>query len=520
MTFNLQGFRTTPLELKRFLDQYIIGQDHAKETLANSVCGHYIQLKGQSLKSSDHFSSTVKSTPLLIGPTGSGKTRLVTLVASYLGLPHVNFDATTFTPMGFYGQDAENIPRLLFKEAQGNKELCEMGIVYIDEVDKIASGRNLNPEGREVPHKATQQSMLKVIEGIQVELNPPHLPPLLPQIKIDTTHMLFILTGAFEGLEEIIDKRLGTYKVGFTSSDIKAAESREPTIKDLMKYGFDEQFLGRISAVAVLDRLSESQLYNILKLPTCQFTNSQSEKFAGYGINLQFDDDALVELAHQAAALNIGGRGLQRVVDTLLTPFFFYLPSTSLKDLVVTAEMILNPRETLERLLESYPLREDKGALTIVHSTSSINPSLGPQNGTRVRLSEPAYVMELAKHAVPADYVPIAAKYGLAKDIEPQNIPEIISLFTSQIDDYINQFEAQHNVRLNFDSEVRTSIVKDVLGRSGRDEVSEVIEFKFGTYIRDKKILMRYVGQQLDIPYRAVVETRDFFRSLLDPKTN
>ncbi|MGC9021933.1 MAG: AAA family ATPase [Dissulfurimicrobium sp.] len=364
-------FNLKPEELEAWLNRFVVRQEKAKAILATKICTHfnrieYLRKMGKSVQA--HGPGNIKNNIILIGPTGSGKTFLIKLIADRLGVPFVKGDATKFSETGYVGGDVEDLVRDLVQEADGDIELAQCGIVYIDEIDKIASSPNVH--GPDISRAGVQRALLKPLEETEVDLRVPHDP--ISQIEaieryrqtgkrekktLNTRDVLFIASGAFSGLSEIIKKRLTRQGIGFGADIcIKDDEYWLDFVKpqDLIEYGFESEFIGRFPVVAVLHELSEDDLYQILKNPESAVVRGKKQDFKIYGIDLRFEDDALRLLAAQAYQEHTGARALVSVMEKALMPFEKTLPSTEIKFLLVTEELVKDPETALKGLL-SHP---------------------------------------------------------------------------------------------------------------------------------------------------------------------
>ena len=364
-------FDLRPEQLEEYLGQYIVKQDDAKEILATKICTHYNRIKLlRDHPESSRFSGVgqVKSNILMIGPTGVGKTYMVKLIARKIGIPFVKGDATKFSETGYVGGDVEDLVRELVREAGGNIRLAEHGIIYIDEIDKIASSGSYGPD---VSRTGVQRGLLKPMEETTVDMKVPH--DAVSQMEaleeyrrtgkrenrtINTRNILFILSGAFNGLDEIVRKRLSRSEIGFRSD--KATKSRPPSwylrhvkAEDLIEYGFESEFVGRLPVSVVLEPLEEEDLYQILRNPNCPVILGKKADFKAYGIDVHFEDEALRKLASRAYQERTGARGLTSAVESTLIKFEKKLPSTSICRLVVTPELVDDPAGQLEKVLGS-----------------------------------------------------------------------------------------------------------------------------------------------------------------------
>ena len=368
----LGEFNYKPRDIKSHLDRFVIRQDEAKKALAIAVCDHYNHakyisaLEKQNPKEAKEIERQ-KQNVIVVGPTGVGKTYIVKHVAELLGVPFVKADATKFSETGYVGADVDDLVRELVQKAGGNVDLAEYGIIFIDEVDKIATRGGMI--GRDVSGRGVQTSLLKLMEETEVSLhNPMDIKGQMQAMsemqsgkkqkdKISTRHILFIVSGAFSGLEEVINKRIGKGEIGF-SATLKNKQSldeelfRYVTTQDFIEYGFEAEFVGRLPVKVVCEHLNAKDLCNIMNFSEGSILRQYEREFEAYGIHARFDESAIQMIAELAEKENTGARALMTVCENLLRDFKFELPGTSLSELKIDSDLIKNRDEVLNKYRE------------------------------------------------------------------------------------------------------------------------------------------------------------------------
>ena len=360
-------FDLKPKEVKKYLDRYVIKQDDAKKALAIAVCDHYNHVREVHENPKVADTDYSKQNVVMLGPTGVGKTYLIRHIAKLIGVPFVKADATRFSETGYVGANVDDMIRDLVTQADDDIELAQYGIIYLDEVDKIATPPNII--GRDVSGRGVQIGLLKLMEETEVDLRAGYDAASQMQAMmefqqkgkvekriINTRHILFIISGAFNGLKEIVNKRMNQSNIGFNATVKSQTDLENPfqfvTPQDFIEFGFEPELIGRLPVHVVCQNLSAADLYHILKHSEGSIVRQYERAFGAYGIEVLFSDAGLHQIAEQAYVQETGARALMTVCEKTLREYKFELPSSSIREFVVTEAVIEDPAGELQRILE------------------------------------------------------------------------------------------------------------------------------------------------------------------------
>ncbi|RKU38434.1 ATP-dependent protease [Candidatus Poribacteria bacterium] len=365
-TFDLK-FDLKPKEIKKYLDRYVIKQDEAKKALAIAVCDHYNHVRECHENPEAADTDYSKQNIVMLGPTGVGKTYLIRHIAKLIGVPFVKADATRFSETGYVGANVDDLIRELVAQAEDNLELAQYGIIYLDEADKIATPPNII--GRDVSGRGVQIGLLKLMEETEVDLRAGN--DVASQMRaamefqkrgkvekevINTRHILFIISGAFTGMEKIIKKRLHQSRIGFNAAVVSQSEDAADyfghvTPRDFIDFGFEPEFIGRLPVHVICTELEVDDLFHILKHSEGSIVRQYENAFRAYGITALFADSGLHRIAEKAIEQKTGARALMTVCEKVLRNYKFELPSTGVSEFVITAEVVGDPDTELKRII-------------------------------------------------------------------------------------------------------------------------------------------------------------------------
>jgi ATP-dependent Clp protease ATP-binding subunit ClpX len=399
-------FNFLPRDIKAHLDRFVIKQDEAKKVLAIAVCDHYNhakylnQLEKENPRAAELLEYT-KQNVILVGPTGVGKTYLIKHIADLIKVPFVKADATKFSETGYVGGDVEDLVRELVHKANGDVSLAQFGIIYIDEIDKIASAGNLI--GRDVSGRGVQTTLLKLMEETEVPVR--SMNDLQAQLQaafefqrkgkakretINTRHILFVVSGAFEKLKEQVARRVRQGQIGFRAEPVQVMDNelfQYVTTSDFVEYGFEPEFIGRLPVRVVCLDLDADDLFKIMKFSEGSLLRQYERAFRAYGIDISFDDEALRLIAEAAAAEKTGARGLLTVFEKLFRDYKYYLAGSGLSQLRVTAELVREPKRVLDRLMAEGEKQE---LITLESAARQWAETFGKEHGIEIVFDDSA----------------------------------------------------------------------------------------------------------------------------------
>ena len=408
----VEHFDLKPKDLRDYLDRYVVKQSEAKKVLSVAICDHYNHVRECVRHPEKREQLYLKQNVLVLGPTGVGKTYLIRNIARRIGVPFVKADATKFSETGYVGGDAEDLVRDLVKAANGNVNLAQYGIIYVDEIDKIASTAS---GGKDVSGRGVQVNLLKLMEETDVNLVTPH--DMIGQMRaimsmqrgkrqkntINTRHILFIFSGAFDKLSDIVKRRLDQGSIGFNVTTERETEAtaylRHVQTQDFIQFGFEPEFIGRIPVRVACDPLVKEDLARILTDAECSVLQQTKADFSGYGIDMTITREAIDEIAARAEAEKTGARGLMTIFERILRNFKFELPSSGIDAFEVNTDTVAAPEQALQKLLLEHRSLANEQRLADIHA---FEENFFKENNIRVVFSEDG-ISELVKRSIVED---------------------------------------------------------------------------------------------------------------------
>ena len=518
-------FDMKPGELKAYLDDYLVKQDAAKEVLATKICTHFNRIKRFELNRREKRQDSVgeiKNNIIMIGPTGVGKTFLIKLIANKIGVPFVKGDATKFSETGYVGGDVEDLVRDLVHEAKGNVELAQYGIIYLDEVDKLAGSRNVI--GLDVSRSGVQRALLKPMEETEVELKVPHDPISQMEAlqdyqrtgkrekkKISTKHILFIMSGAFTGLDKIIDKRRHQKGIGFGAAMAvkkeQAGNMKDVKAEDLMQYGFESEFIGRLPVVTVFEYLEAEDLYKILRNPKGSIIIGKKRDFKAYDIDLQFEDEALRKIAENAFRERTGARGLVSAVERVLMKFEHTLPSTNIDRLLVTGRMVDDPDGELALILKNPD--DPQRTAAFLRLVAEEEDGLAEQ----IRRNIPEWQ---AMHGLPFsdERIRLIIAHVRERQTDVEAVVGEIPVIRKSLLDFGKEFSTRNDLDVSFTDDALDELIEVVW--NGHKNPVEFLKDAFKNYDHGLKLIREKTGKRrFVIPGAGIRDAEEFLNELI-----
>jgi ATP-dependent Clp protease ATP-binding subunit ClpX len=462
--FDLTSFNYRPDTLKRSLDQYIYGQEEVKRALSVGFWQHYSRLARKYSNPGDPLIPKNKPNILIIGGTGTGKTLAVSRICKLLSVPYQYVDSTDYSEAGYVGENVFEIPLQLYESAGRDVQRAELGVIHIDEIDKKAARYNDNDD---VSRGGVQGSFLTLIEGKELLVD--------FDLKLNTQNMLFVASGAFEGIEKIIKKRVD-YQIGFGSNPLSKSDLRRlrPSIDDLEKYGMNRQLLGRFPILTYTDSFNSEDLYNILKLKKNPLVPDLISDFQELGIQIQVAEEAYRYIGEIAAKTPLGARSLAQVVNNTFRESLYELGAREIKEIVIDKNFIENPKRELELILKGAKLKDSQELIVPVSLESKVTDKKSTESKNKLKFTKRTYSQKLHSYGLKSEFIAAATSCGVKNDLDPYDLFIVISEFNQEIDGLYQHFKTEFKKDIDITENCRYALINMGLHNFG-ESISALI---------------------------------------------